>query len=339
MHGKVGATLCVASRETSFYTCTGFNDPLNETQGMPSFSRSDLPDLAAFSVVVRRRSFKAAAIELGITPSALSHAIRRLEDRLATKLLNRTSRSVAPTAEGLRFAKRLDAGFNEIGSALTEIEDIRAGAFGEMRLNLPADASRLVISPVLPTFHQRFPDMRLTIVVENRPIDMVAEGFDAGIRYGDTVPEDMVAVALTEPLEWVIVGAPKYLKTHGRPRNPADLTRHACLRLLLGDNSPFRWELGNGDAMLKIDVPGKCTISDTQTTIDAASDGLGLAYVLRRRAEAELRDGRLEVVMPEWSSTGAGFYMYYPSRRQNHPALRHMIELIRAREGLPPLAR
>ena len=115
--------------------------------------------------------------------------------------------------------------------------------------------------------------------------------------------------------------------------------RHSCLRLLLGNNSPFRWELGNGDAMVRIDVPGNCTISDTQTTIEAAAAGLGLAYVLRRRAEAELRDGRLEVVMPKWSSMGAGFHMYYPSRRQNHPALRHMIELIRACEGLPPLVR
>lgn len=316
-----------------------FNDAMNGDHFMPPFLRSELPDLAAFSIVVRRRSFKAAAIELGITTSALSHAIRRLEERLGTKLLNRTSRSVAPTPAGLRFAERLEAGFDEIGSALSEIDDVRAGAFGELRLNIPADASRLVVSPVLTTFQTRFPDTRLTVVVENRPIDMVAEGFDAGIRYGDTVPEDMIAVALTEPLEWVVIGAPQYLDRHGRPREPGDLAGHSCLRLLLGDNSPFRWELGNGDAMVRIDVPGNCTISDTQTTIDAAVDGLGLAYVLRRRAEAELRDGRLEVVMPEWSSMGAGFHMYYPSRRQNHPALRQMVELIRAFEGLPPLVR
>lgn len=306
---------------------------------MPPFLRSELPDLAAFSIVVRRRSFKAAAIELGITASALSHAIRRLEERLGTKLLNRTSRSVAPTPAGLRFAARLEAGFDEIGSALSEMEDGHTGAFGELRLNIPADASRLLVSPVLPGFLKLLPDMRFTVVVENRPVDMVAEGFDAGIRYGDTVPEDMIAVALTEPLEWVIVGSPTYLDRHGRPKRPDDLMQHSCLRLLLGDNSAFRWELGNGDAMIRIDVPGNCTISDTQSTIDAAADGLGLGYVLKRRADAELRDGRLEVVLPQWSSTGAGFHMYYPSRRQNHPALRHLIELIRAREGLPPLVR
>ncbi|KQR30279.1 LysR family transcriptional regulator [Rhizobium sp. Leaf155] len=306
---------------------------------MPPFLRSELPDLAAFSIVVRRRSFKAAAIELGITASALSHAIRRLEERLGTKLLNRTSRSVAPTPAGLRFAARLEAGFDEIGSALSEMEDGHAGAFGELRLNIPADASRLLVSPVLPSFLKLLPDMRFTVVVENRPVDMVAEGFDAGIRYGDTVPEDMIAVALTQALEWVIVGSPTYLDRHGRPKKPDDLMQHSCLRLLLGDNSAFRWELGNGDAMIRIDVPGNCTISDTQSTIDAAADGLGLGYVLKRRADAELRDGRLEVVLPQWSSTGAGFHMYYPSRRQNHPALRHLIELIRAREGLPPLVR
>lgn len=306
---------------------------------MPPFLRSELPDLAAFSIVVRRRSFKAAAIELGITASALSHAIRRLEERLGTKLLNRTSRSVAPTPTGLRFAARLEAGFDEIGSALSEMDDGHAGAFGELRLNIPADASRLLVSPVLPSFLKLLPDMRFTVVVENRPVDMVAEGFDAGIRYGDTVPEDMIAVALTQALEWVIVGSPTYLDRHGRPKKPDDLMQHSCLRLLLGDNSAFRWELGNGDAMIRIDVPGNCTISDTQSTIDAAADGLGLGYVLKRRADAELRDGRLEVVLPQWSSTGAGFHMYYPSRRQNHPALRHLIELIRAREGLPPLVR
>jgi len=306
---------------------------------MPPFLRSELPDLAAFSIVVRRRSFKAAAIELGITASALSHAIRRLEERLGTKLLNRTSRSVAPTPAGLRFAARLEAGFDEIGSALSEMEDGHAGAFGELRLNIPADASRLLVSPVLPSFLKLLPDMRFTVVVENRPVDMVAEGFDAGIRYGDTVPEDMIAVALTQALEWVIVGSPTYLDRHGRPKKPDDLMQHSCLRLLLGDNSAFRWELGNGDAMIRMDVPGNCTISDTQSTIDAAADGLGLGYVLKRRADAELRDGRLEVVLPQWSSTGAGFHMYYPSRRQNHPALRHLIELIRAREGLPPLVR
>lgn len=306
---------------------------------MPPFVRSELPDLAAFSVLVRRRSFKAAAIELGITTSALSHAIRRLEDRFGAKLLNRTSRSVAPTDAGMRFAERLEAGFDEIGSALSEIGDVQAGAFGELRLNIPADASRMLISPVLGTFRRRFPEMRLTVVVENRPVDMVAEGFDAGIRYGDTVPEDMIAVALTAPLEWVVVGAPTYLDANGRPREPKNLAGHSCLRLLLGNNSPFRWELGNGNAMVRVDAPGNCTISDTQTTIDAAVDGLGLAYVLRRRVEPELRDQRLEIVMPDWSSIGAGFYMYYPSRRQNHPALRHMIELIRAQENLPTLAR
>lgn len=337
--GSWGATLRLAGMDAIAYPCAIFNDAMNENHQLPPFLRSELPDLAAFSIVVRRRSFKAAAIELGITTSALSHAIRRLEERLGAKLLNRTSRSVAPTPAGLRFAERLEAGFDEIGSALSEIDDARGGAFGELRLNIPSDASRLVVSPVLATFRARFPDIRLTVVVENRPIDMVAEGYDAGIRYGDTVPEDMIAVALTAPLEWVVVGAPKYLETLGRPREPADLSKHSCLRLLLGDNSPFRWELGNGEAMVRIDVPGNCTISDTQTTIDVAAEGLGLAYVLRRRAEAEIRDGRLEVVMPEWSSMGAGFYMYYPSRRQNHLALRHMIELIRACEGLPPLAR
>ena len=304
---------------------------------MPSFLRAELPDLAAYVVLAQRRSFKAAAIELGVTPSALSHAMRRLEARLGARLLNRTSRSVAPTAAGLRFAERLAAGLDEIGLALAEFEAARGAAFGELRLNVPADASRLLIAPALASFRAALPDTRLTVVVEDRPVVVVAAGFDAGIRYGDTVPEDMIAVALTAPLEWVVVGAPAYLDARGRPLSPADLAGHDCLQLLLGDNAPFRWELGNGAAMVRIAVPGTCTIADTRTTIDAAVAGLGLAYLLRRRVAAELADSRLEVVMPDWSSTGAGFHMYYPSRG-NHPALRPLVDLIRRREQLPPLA-
>ncbi|GGE09065.1 transcriptional regulator [Aureimonas endophytica] len=305
---------------------------------MPSFVRSDLPDLAAFAVIVRRRSFKAAAIELRITTSALSHAIRRLEERLGLRLLNRTSRSVAPTPAGLKLAEELAAGFERIDAALAGLDGEQGQGLGELRLNIPRDASRLLIGPVLAPFRARLPELRLTIVVENRPVDLVAEGFDAGIRYGDTVPEDMIAVALTPPLEWVVVGAPSYLAARGRPEQPEDLMGHSCLRLLLGDNSAFRWELGNGAAMRRLDAPGTCTINDTETTVEAAVAGLGLAYVLRWRVERELAEGRLELVLPDWSSTGAGFHMYYPSRRQNHPALRQLVDLIRVRQGLPALS-
>jgi DNA-binding transcriptional LysR family regulator len=305
---------------------------------MPVFFRSDLSDLNVFTVIVRHSSFKAAAIELGVTTSAISHAVRRLEDRLAAKLLNRTSRAVVPTAIGLALAEKLDAGFQQIGAALVDIEVQQGSTLGELRLNIPRDASHLLISPALPAFTETFPSVKLTIAVENRPVDVVAEGFDAGIRYGDTVPEDMIAVALTPPLRWIIVGSPAYLARHGRPQIPEDLKRHRCIKLLLGNNSAFKWELGDGDAMIRMDVPGFCTINDTQTTVQAALDGLGLAYVLEESVRRELNAATLETVLPDWASTGPGFHMYYPSRRQNHPCLKPLIDIIRRRQGLHGLA-
>lgn len=297
---------------------------------MPVLGRSDLAELSMFMTLVRRHSFKAAAVELGLTTSAVSHAIRRLEDRLGVRLLNRTSRSVAPTAVGRALAAELEAGFGAIEAAVSRLGDASASRFGSLRLNVPRDASFLLLGPALPAFAASYSDLQFTVVVEDRPIDVVAEGYDAGIRYGDTVPKDMIAVALTPPLRWVVVGAPAYLDRRGVPQTPQDLVNHSCLRLLLGDNSIFRWELGDGERLTRIDVPGPYTINDTQTTIDAAVKGLGLAYVLERRVRPELEEGALRVVMPEWASTGVGFYMYYPNRRYNHPALRVLIDIIRS---------
>ena len=303
---------------------------------MPAFDRSDLPDLMTFTTLVRRCSFKATAVELRVTTSAVSHAIRRLEDRVGARLLNRTSRSVVPSAAGLALAADLERGFGVIGSALARLDD--ASRFGAIRLNVPRDAAHLLIGPALPDFAARFSDVDLTVVVEDRPIDVVAEGYDAGIRFGDAVPEDMVAVALTPPLRWVVVGAPGYLEREGEPATPADLARHRCLRLLLGDNTAYRWELGDGDRLVRIEAAGPYTINDTQTTLDAAVGGIGLAYVLERRVVREIEAGALRVVLPSWASTGAGLHMYYPGRRHSHPALRGLIDVVRRQNGLQPLA-
>lgn len=156
-------------------------------------------------------------------------------------------------------------GLGAIGAGFAEFEAARGAASGELRLNVAADANRLLVGPVLAAFRQRLPDTCLTAVVENRPADMVAEGFDAGIRYGDIVPEDMVAMTLIAPLEWVVVEAPAYLDAYGRPLRPGDLAGHDCLQLLLGNNAPFGWELGSGAAMVRVDVPGTCTIAGIQT--------------------------------------------------------------------------
>lgn len=297
---------------------------------MPAFARSELADLNVFMTIVRRRSFRQSAIELGVTTSALSHAMKNLESRLGVKLLNRTSRSVVPTLAGSALAEKLEHGFQAIGDALSELDHHRGSPVGRLRINVPRDAARLVIGPILPGFVAAYPDIQLEITAEDRPVDIVADGYDAGIRYGGTVPQDMVAVALTEPLRWVVVGSPDYFARHDRPQLPEDLLRHSCMRMRLGDNSLYKWELGRGDKACEIDVPGPISANETETSVLAAIHGIGLAYCLERRVSEELREGKLEVVLSDWAVSGPPFFMYYPSRRQTQPGLRQLIETIRA---------
>jgi DNA-binding transcriptional LysR family regulator len=301
---------------------------------MPAFSRSELPELQMLVTIARRRSFRRAAIELGLTTSALSHAMKRLEERMGVRLLHRTARSVVPTPIGERLAQRLEQGFEAIGEALGDVESYRQNPAGELRINVPRDGARLLIGPVLPQFAEAFPQVRLSLAVEDRPVDIVAEGFDAGIRYAGTIPEDMVAMPLTGPLRWVVAGSPDYIARHGRPKSPEDLAQHACIRVHLGDGTTFKWELGDGEAMVRLDVQGPLGVNDTESTVQAAANGVGLAYVLERRALEEVARGTLEIVLPEWASTGPGFCAYYASRKQTQPGLRQLIDMVRRREGL-----
>jgi DNA-binding transcriptional LysR family regulator len=305
---------------------------------MTKTDRIDFADLKSFLTIVRSRSFRLAAIELGQTPSALSHAMRRLEDRLGAKLLNRTSRAVSPTAVGRDLAERLEDGFNQIGSALETFDAPGAARLGEIRLNVFADAAHLLIAPALPEFVRLCPDVRLTVVVENRPIDIVAEGYDAGIRYGHYVPEDMVAVPLTGPQRWVMAASPAYLARRGSPRCIDDLSEHECLQLLLGDNSSYRWEINDGGTPRRLRVPGALTINDTATTIDACKAGLGIAYLLEARIADELARGELQLVLEQNAYVEDPFHIYYSSRRYNHPALRTLIDIVRRQWALPKVA-
>jgi len=298
---------------------------------MTAFNRADLADLNIFLVICRRRSFRLAATELGVSASALSHAMRNLETRLGVRLLNRTSRSVAPTAAGAALAEQLGHGFAQIASALDALDRYRAAPKGRLRLNVPRDAARLLVNPILPGFFAAYPELALELTVEDRMVDIVAEGYDAGIRYGDTVPGDMIAVPLTGPLRWVVVGAPAYLARRGRPARPDDLLRHDCVRMRLGDNSVYKWELGHGAQACEIDVPGPMSANETDAAVEAAVNGVALAYCLEQRVRDELAGGRLELVLEDWAVAGPHLSMYYPSRRQTQPGLRQLVEMIRAR--------
>ena len=305
---------------------------------MAKTDRIDFADLKSFLTIVRCRSFTLAAIELGQTPSALSHAMRRLEDRLGAKLLNRSSRAVSATAVGSDLAARLENGFNEIGSALETFDAPGTARLGEIRLNVFADAAHLLIAPALPEFVRQCPDARLTVVVENRPIDIVAEGYDAGIRYGHYVPEDMVAVPLSGPQRWVLAASPAYLDRHGSPRVLDELSNHTGLQLLLGDNSSYRWELKEKGLARRLRIPGLLTINDTATTISACKAGLGIAYVLEARIADELARGELQIVLEKHAYPEDPFHIYYSSRRFKHPALLTLIDIIRQQQSLPKLA-
>lgn len=292
-------------------------------------SRSDLADLNAFRAVERARSFTQAAVELGLTTSALSHAIRNLETRLGVRLLNRTSRTVSPTDAGLALAKRLNIGFSEISEALDELNTWRENPVGRIRLNVLSDGARLIIAPHLPTFLQRYPQVQVDVTVDDRMVDIVAEGFDAGIRFGGTIADDFVAVKLGEPLKWVAVASPRYLYHHAEPMRPEDLLHHACIQIRTGQGTIYKWEFRRGEEYRAIDVPGQVCVGETTMGIELALAGTGITYCLEKRVEPWLRSGELRVVMAEWAPMEPAMYLYYPGNRTVPPGLRELIEVLR----------
>lgn len=296
---------------------------------MAALNRSELADLNVFMAIIRRRSFRHAAHELGVTTSALSHTMRNLETRLGVKLLYRTSRAVEPTDAGTLLAEKLSLGFATIQDGLDTLELYREAPIGRLRLNVPRDAAVLLLAPILGDFANAYPQLRLDLIVEDHLIDIIAEGYDAGIRYGATVPQDMVAVPLTGALRWIMVASPAYLARRGTPQAPKDLLQHACIRMYLGDKTTYKWELGNGPRQQRIDVPGNFSAADTETIVHAALQGVGIAYCLSNRVQQELADGRLVEVLADWACIGEPLCMYYPSRRQSQPGLRQLMDMIR----------
>lgn len=297
---------------------------------MPSFTRTELADLYAFMVIYRRRSLSAAATELGVTTSALSHTLRRLEEQMGVRLLHRTSRSLAPTTAGAALAGPLADGLDQVEAAVAGMQRFRDVPAGRLRLNVPRDAAHLLIAPVLPLLRETYPELVLDVTVDDAMVDIIAQGFDAGMRYGNTVPQDMVAVPITGELRWVVVGAPAYLKRHGTPQTPADLAQHSCIRMQLGDGSSYHWELlDESGKLIHVNVPGPVSFNETDSMVQAALQGIGLAYCLQWRVARELEQGLLEMVLPQYSVMGPPISMYYASRRQPLPGLKPLMETMR----------
>ncbi len=292
-------------------------------------SRPALADLAALAAIVAHRSFRKAADELGLSPSTLSHMMRTLEATMGVRLLHRTTRSVSATEAGERLVSRLRPVLHDFDQALEEVESFRSRPSGTLRINTSEVAARLLLQTVVPTFLTRYPEMALDLVTEGRLVDVVAEGFDAGIRLGEAVPRDMVAVRFGAETRFVAVASPGYLAARPRPMAPDDLMGHACIRFRLPSGKPFRWEFSRHGQELTIDVPGALTLDHVELMAEAAVAGLGIAYVSDRTARPHVERGALEIVLEDWCPWIPGLFLYYPGHRHVPPGLRAFIEMLR----------
>lgn len=305
------------------------NRGLMAQRPVSKIARADLADLNSFLVVYRLCNFTQAAKELGVTTSALSHSIRNLESRLGVRLLNRTSRTVSPTEAGNSLAKRLEIGFSEISDALVEINQHRERPAGRLRLNVLQDGARLILAKYLPIYLKKYPDMSVEVSVEDRMVDIVAAGFDAGFRFGGTIPADLVAVKISAPLKWVAVASPAYLYRHTAPLVPEDLVHHNCIQMRTGQGVIYRWDFEKDGDHRVIDVPGQVCVNDTNLVLDFARAGVGIGYCLETRAAQYLQTGELRQVLPDWAPTEQPMYLYYPGHRRIPPGLQELIALLR----------
>lgn len=292
-------------------------------------ARIDPADLSAFLAIARHRSFRKAAVELGVTASALSHALRNLEERLGLRLLNRTTRSVAPTEAGQRLFERVMPAFRDIDDAIEDLNAFRGAPAGTLRINAAPIAARIVLLPLVTRFIAAFPDIHVEIDLNNAMVDVIAEGCDAGIRFGETIAGDMIAVPIGPRQRTAIIAAPEYFHRHPVPREPRDLLQLPCIRYRFSSGIFYRWEFERGGTELEIEVDGPITLSEQDLMIDAALAGSGIAYVFESLAAPHLEAGRLMRVLEDWCPYYPGFFIYYPSRAQIPAALRAFIDFVK----------
>ena len=283
-------------------------------------------DLAGFLAIAKHRSFKAASVELGVTPSALSHALRGVEERLGLRLLNRTTRSVALTEAGERLFARISPAFRDIDDALEDLNSFRGKPAGTLRINSARQSARLVLIPLITKFLKAYPDIRVDLATNDALVDVVSAGFDAGVRFGETIAADMIAGPIGPRHRFAVVGSPGYFKIHKPPVTPHDLRNLPCIRYRFSSGAMYRWEFERGGVELDIEVDGPLTLGDQDLMLDAALDGAGLAYVFEAQAEKLIAKRKLVRVLADWCPAYPGFFLYYPSRRQVPAALRAFID-------------
>ena len=292
-----------------------------------------LDDFALFAAVARTRNFRRAAVELGMSASALSQRLRDLEARLGVRLLNRTTRSVAPTEAGERLLRRLLPALRESEDAALEVRGLREVPSGRLRINGPEPAVRLVLAPMVAPFLARYPEVALEIVTDSSLIDIVSEGFDAGIRYEENLAQDMVAVALGPPERYVLVASPAFLRKHKAPSTPRDLVGAPCLVTRFRSGRVLPWEFRRGSREYRIVPTGPLTASHPELMLRAALDGLGFLMTLEGYAQAAIAAGRLVALLPAWCPYAAGPFLYYPGHRQPPPALAAFVAFVEGVAG------
>ena len=300
--------------------------------------RGDLNGLNAFMAVANHLSFRAAASRLGVTPSALSHSMRQLEERLGVRLLHRTTRAVSLTDAGVRLLGRLRPAIDQIDGALEGLNQERERPFGRLRIYSTHMAGAAVIAPVWGRFLATYPEVHLEIQVGEATIDIVAKGFDAGVGPINRAASDMTVVRVMEPTKVAVVAAPSYFARRRGPRTPDDLVRHSCVEYRRsadgrGDGAVFEWPFARNGKSRKISVDGRVMVNDPDLAVRAAVDGLGIAYTIEARAEPFLRSGQLVRVLEDWSPSFEGLFFYYPGHRQVPAALRALIEMISTTQG------
>ncbi|UJW84764.1 LysR family transcriptional regulator [Devosia sp. SL43] len=295
-------------------------------------NRDNVADLIAFITIAQERSFTRAAGRLGVSQSALSHALSRLERRLGVRLLTRSTRSVSPTDAGERLLATVEPRFQEVDAALERVSEFRDKPAGTIRLTAGEHAVNAVLWPRLQYFAKDYPDIRLEIIADNGFVDIVAQRYDAGVRLGEQLAKDMVAVRIGPDWRMAIVGAPGYLEGRKQPSSPQDLTEHVCINLRLptyGGN--YAWEFEHGGRRLNVRVDGQLSFSSSNHILSAALVGSGLACVPEDIVTPYVKAGQLIHVLEDWMPTFDGYHLYYPSRRQTSPAFSRLIEALRYR--------
>jgi len=290
---------------------------------------ADLFTLTVFLTAAKHCNFRAAATELDVTPSAISHSVKTLEQRLNVRLFNRTTRSVSLTDAGERLAMKLRPAMSSIAEAMLEVDDLSATPSGTVRINASEGAIRMILRPVLARFLREHPLVHLDIVTDGKLSDITADRFDAGIRLAEAVPQDMIAIRLTDTVRFAAVGSPGYFAARGRPKAPQDLYQHDCIRFRFDSGAIYRWEFERQGSAETINVTGPLTLTDQPFMVDAAIDGVGIAFVPEHLAIEALRDGRLERVLDDWCPSMPGLCLYYSGHRHVSVALRALIEAIR----------